>query len=272
MTGKFRELIAWELEENWDFPVLELILAITIIQVLSLVTLARDDADLLANISRPLWSSMVFVFAISAAVVFGRSFGESIERRKLVVLLSYPVSRVQVFVAKFLSNFLATLCLFGSALFVEGILLYMFKPNVYWLMFGDTWIMEVGNAPFIWGLMFFTLLLVVFFASSLMTFLSLMVKRFGLSVLIFLIYLFGMEYWAGAVGNRVPQAYLSLSLGPESIVRYLTAWYVNTFTENYMGTGALTVGFFLTGFCYLLMGGLVFLLASLILSQRIDLD
>lgn len=272
MTGKLRELIGWELQENWAFPVLELILAITIVQVLPIVSFSSHDFDLLNNVARPFWRSMVFVFAISVAVVFGRSFGEGVEKRKLVVWLSYPVSRVQVFAAKFLANLLTTLCVFGSVLLVDGALLFMFEPRITWWMYSDTWIMELSVAPIIWVLMFLSLFLVVFFSSSLMTFLALALKRFGLSVLVFLIYVFGMEYWTSTVGNKVPGAYLSLDLGPSSIVRYLTAWYVNTFTDNFMGTGELTLGLFLTAFCYLLVGGLVFLLVSLVLMWRIDLD
>lgn len=272
MTGKLRELITWELQENWAFPVLELILAITIVQVLPIVSIPREDSALLNNVSRPLWGSMVFVFAISVAVVFGRGFGEAVEKRKLVVLLSYPVSRVRVFAAKFLANLLTMLCVFGSVLLVEGVSLFMFEPSTTWWIYSGTWVMELSLAPIIWVLMFLSLFLVVFFTSSLMTFLALAVKRFGLAVLIFLVYVFGMEYWTGTAGNRVPEAYLSLNLGPYSIVRYLTAWYVNTFTANFMGTGEVTLGFFLTAFCYLLVGGLVFLLASLVLMWRIDFD
>jgi ABC-type transport system involved in multi-copper enzyme maturation permease subunit len=260
LTGKLRELIAWELQENWAFPVLELIVAITIIQVLPIISFLRTIKD----VSRPFWGSMVFITAISVAVVFGRSFGESVERRKLVVLLSYPVSRVRVFAAKFLANLLTTLLVFGSVLLVEGALLFMFDP-------GNAWLVELGLAPTVWALMFISLFLVVFFTGSLMTFLALAVKKFGLSILFFLVYVFGMEYWTGTVGNNAPQWYLSLDSGPNSIVSYLAAWYYNTLGVGHVDFG-VTLGFFLTAFCYLLVGGLVFLLASLVLMWRIDLD
>jgi len=269
--SKLRELVAWELQENWAFPVLELILAIAIIQVLPIVTFSRSDPDLLNDVSSPFWSSMVFVFAISVAIVFGRSFGEGVEKRKLVVLLCYPVSRVQVFAAKFLANLLTTLAVFGSVLLVAGALLFMFEPSIPWYIhYSGVWMTYQSIAPVIWILMFLSLFLVVFFASSLMTFLTLLVKRFGLSVLIFLIYVFGMEYWTGTVSIRVPEAYLSLDLGPRSIVTYLSAWYYNTLSPGGWWTGEFDL--FLTAFCYLLMGGVVFLLASFVLMWRIDLD
>lgn len=264
MTGKLRELIAWELQENWAFPVLELIVAITIIQVLPIVSFSRAIKD----VSRPFWGSMVFVIAISVAVVFGRSFGEGVERRKLVVLLSYPVSRVRVFAAKFLANLLTTLLVFGFVLFVEGALLFMFDPGI---QTPATMGVQLSLAPTILVLMFLSLFLVVFFTGSLMTFLALAVKKFGLSILFFLVYVFGMEYWTGTVGRNVPQWYLSLDSGPNSIVCYLAAWYYNTLGVGHADFG-VTLGFFLTAFCYLLVGGLVFLLASLVLMWRIDLD
>lgn len=264
MTSKLRELMAWELQENWAFPVLELILAISIIQVLPIVSFGRW----LNDVSRPFWPAMVFVFAVSAAVIFGRSFAEGIEKRKLVVLLSYPVSRVQVFAAKFLANLLTTLLVFGSVLFWEGVLLFMFEPTVQTMVVTSA---DSGLAPTIWALMFLSLFLVVFFTCSLMTFLALAVKRFGLSVLVFLVYIFGMEYWVGGAGSKVPQAYLSLSFGPRSITRYLTEWHFNSLGVGRMGLG-VTFDFFLVAFGYLLVGGLVCVLASLVLMWRIDLD
>ena len=264
MTGKLRELIAWELQDNWAFPVLELILAITIIQVLPIVSLYRN----VTNFSKPFWRSMVYVFIICVAVIFGRSFGEGVEKRKLVVLLSYPVSRVQVFAAKFLANFLALLLVFGGVLFVEGLSYFMFKSvnrEIYPLTIFDL-------APTIFAFMFLSLFLVVFFASSLMTFLSLAVKQFGLSIMVFLVYAFGMEYWTGLqFGTKDPGLYLSLRSGPNAIVNYLRTWYFNTLGLGYSSTWS-TLSIFLTAFCYLLVGGLLLLLASLFLMRRIDLD
>lgn len=264
MTGKLRELIAWELQDNWAFPVLELILAITIIQVLPIVSLYRN----ITNFSKPFWRSMVYVFIICVAVIFGRSFGEGVEKRKLVVLLSYPVSRVRVFAAKFLANFLALLLVFGGVLFVEGFSYFMFKSvnrEIYSLTIFDL-------APTIFALMFLSLFLVVFFTSSLMTFLSLAMKRFGLSIMVFLVYAFGVEYWTDLqFGTKDPGLYLSLRSGPNAIVTYLRTWYFNTLGLGYSKTG-ITISIFLTAFCYLLVGGLLLLLASLFLMRRIDLD
>lgn len=267
MTGKLRELVAWELQDNWAFPVLELILAITIIQVLPIVSFSRD----LNSFSSPFWRSMVYVFVICVAVIFGRSFGEGVEKRKLVVLLSYPVSRVRVFAAKFLANFLALLLVFGGVLFVEGLSYFMFKSvnrelyPIYPLSIFDL-------APTVFALMFLSLFLVVFFASSLMTFLSLAMKRFGLSIMVFLVYALGMEYWTDLLfGTNDPGLYLSFRYGPDAIVIYLHSWYYNTVGLGYSGTW-ITLSIFLTAFCYLLVGGLLLLLASLFLIRRIDLD
>ncbi|OGD45006.1 hypothetical protein A3K79_01325 [Candidatus Bathyarchaeota archaeon RBG_13_46_16b] len=270
MTGKIRELMAWELQESWAFPILELILAVTIIQVLPFFMLSRGDADIISSVSMPFWKSMAFVFAISAAVISGRSYGESIEKRKMVVLLEYPVSRFQVFISKFLANLLSMLCVFGSALLVEGILAWMFEPTVTW-SFYQVWFADYSIAPAIWGFMFVSMFLVVFFASSLMSFLALATKRFGLSVLIFLVYIFGLEYWTETLSNKVPEAYLSLVQGPIGIVNYLSQEYFRV-----MGLGKANLGtawpLFLTAFSYLLVGGIVLLCASMVLMRRMDLD
>jgi ABC-type transport system involved in multi-copper enzyme maturation permease subunit len=253
MTGKLRELIAWELQDNWAFPILEIVVAITIIQVMSIIT--YDFQRGVPDVAQPFFGSMVFVTVISVAVVFGRSFGEGIEKRKLVVLLSYPASRTKVFAAKYLANFLATLLIFGSVLFAEGLSLYMFD----------------GVLPLdIWGFMFLYLFMAVFFTCSLMTVISVAVKRFGLSVLIFLIYVLGLQYWLPQDTHN-PLAYLSLSLGLYGSVEYSYTWYHNTLNIGVHFT-AITQTIFLTALCYFLVGGLVLFVASLFLMNRIDLD
>jgi ABC-type transport system involved in multi-copper enzyme maturation permease subunit len=265
LTGKLRELIAWELQENWAFPILELILAISIIQILPIVSLYRGYRD----VSLPFWPAMTFVFSISAAIIFGRSFAESVEKRKLIVLLSYPVSRVQVFAAKFLANFISTLLVFGAVLLIEGMSLFMFAPGTDTIVGGAK---DMGLAPTIWGLMFLSLFLVVFFTSSLMTIVALAIKRLGLSILVFLTYIFGVQYWVTSGGNyKALQAALSLNTGPRAIVRYLTGWYYNTLGVGITNT-EYTTQFFAVALGYLLGGGLVCLIISLIIIRRIDLD
>lgn len=266
MKGKLRELIAWELHDNWAFPILELIIGITIIQVLSITSFTRSPKD----VARPFFESMLLIIVVCTAIVFGKSFGEGIEKRKFIVLLSYPVSRIRLFVSKYLANLLATFLIFGSVLLAEGISLFMFQPDPL----TDPGRLTRGCfAHVTWVFMFLYLFLAVFFTSSLMTFVALAVKRFGLSILIFLIYIFGMEYWLSPpqTFTHNPRAYLSLDLGPYSSVVYSFAWYINTLNIGHYGTD-VTQTFFLTAVGYMLGGGLVFLLASLFLMSRIDLD
>ncbi len=134
-----RELVSWELQENWSFPILELVLAVSIIQALTFQLIQPEDAYILGAVSTPFWRSMLFLFAITAAVVFGRSFGESIEKRKMVVLLGYPVSRRQVFLSKFFGNLLACLLVFGVGLLAEGALAFLFEPRVTWAPYSGGW-------------------------------------------------------------------------------------------------------------------------------------
>ncbi len=270
VTSKLRELMSWELQESWAFPILEVILAVTIVQALPFFIISRSDADILSSISNPFWGSMVFVFAICAAVIFGRSFGESIEKRKMVVLLEYPVSRFQVFAAKFLANMLGAFGIFGFVLFIEGLLAWMFQPSVDWTFY-KVWYANYSIAPEIWGFMFLSLFLVVFFTSSLMSCLALATKRFGLSILMFLIFIFGLEYWGGTLGNRVPGFYISIARGPQALVKFFSSIYYRAAGLGSFGT-EVTWPLFLTALCYLLVGGLVLLCISIVLMWRMDLD
>jgi ABC-type transport system involved in multi-copper enzyme maturation permease subunit len=266
-----RELMSWELQESWSFPILELVLAVSIIQALTFQLIQPEDANILNSVSDPFWKSMLFLFAISAAVVFGRSFGESIEKRKMVVLLGYPVSRKGIFLSKFFANLFACLLVFGVVLLAEGVMAFLFEPRVTWAPHSGAWYSMNSIAPAIWGFMFLSLSLVVFFTSSLMSFLALATKRFGLSILVFLVFVFGLEYWTGTLSNAEPLAYLSLSRGPPAIVSYLSAAYYRTMGLGYMGTD-ITFGLFSTALCYLLIGAVALFVVSLLLLQRMDLD
>lgn len=254
MRGKLRELIAWELQDNWAFPILEIIIAITIIQVMSFTSFTREHTE----VAMPFFERMLFVIVISTAIVFGRSFGESIEKRKLIVLLSYPVSRTQVFIAKYLANFLTIFLIFGSALLVQGLSLFMFEGLF---------------PPVQWAFMFLYLFFAIFFTTSFITFIALALKRFGLSILIFFIYMLGMGYWLsppqmvlGELGK-----YLTIDWGSYCSVVYSLTWYKNTLNIGVFRIW-VTQTFFLTAVGYVLVGGLIFLLASLFLINKIDLD
>lgn len=256
MKSKLRELMAWELQDNWSFPILEIILAITVLQALSFTTIMHGEVILVNEIIKTFFANMSFVIIIAAAIVFGRSFGESIEKRKLVVLLSYPPSRTRVFAAKYLANLLMLFLIFGSALLAQGISVFMFE----------------GLFPrAVWAFTFLYLFLTVFFASSLMTLMALALKRFGLSILIFLIYMFGMEYWV-PVNIRNPVSYLSLARAPWSSVHYSITWYKNWLNIGTTASGWVSQNCFLTAIGYTLIGGMILLLASLFLINKIDLD
>lgn len=272
MKGKLRELMAWELRDNWFFPILEIVIAITIIQVMPIASyygLRPSDY----------FEHMLFVIVISTAIVFGRSLAESIEKRKLIVLLSYPVSRTQVFVTKYLVNLLAIFLIFGSVLFAQGILHLMFMDPMYYAVYfhGLEYTAE-GVSLFLvpWAFLFLYLFLAIFFASSLMTFIAIAIKRFGISVLIFLIYMFGMEYWLSptmiAGGIKNPVAHLSLVTGPWGSVDYLNKWFVNWLNIGLHMKQQFTQAHLSVALGYMLGAGLILFLASLFLINKIDLD
>jgi len=93
--------MSWELRDNWAFPILETVIALVIVQTIPYVTVGFDYHHTGRWIWKAFFTNTFFVLVLSAAMVFGRSFGESIEKRKLIVLLSYPVSRARLFLAKY---------------------------------------------------------------------------------------------------------------------------------------------------------------------------
>jgi len=256
MRGKLRELMAWELQDNWSFPILEIVVAITIVQVMSFTHIHRSHASLFGYLVKPFFENISFVIIISAAIVFGKSFASSIEERKLVLLLSYSPTRVQVFVAKYLTNFFMLFLIFGTALLVQGTSLFLFGEVIPMAM---------------WAFMFLYLLFAVFFTSSLMTFIALGVKRFGLSVLVFLVFMFGMEYGI-PINARDPISYLMLKMGPVGAVGSSITWFSNLLGIRSSGLFSVSLECFLAATGYLLIGGIAFLLTSLFAMKRIDLD
>ena len=255
MKNKFLELMSWEIRDNWAFPILEIVIALTIVQTIPYVTVNYNYYGLDHNIWRAFFTQSFFVLVLSTAIVFGRSFGESIEKRKLIVLLSYPVSRVKLFLAKYLTNFLLLFLVFGLALLVEGATLFLFDGVV---------------PPVAWSFAFLYLLLGILFVSSLMTFFTLATKRFGLSILIFLVYMFGMQYWI-PVNTIDPLYYTLINVASWNSVVKLESWYYNTLGIGHSSTFPPYICF-VAGTVHMVLVGLALFLVSFFIMRRMDLD
>jgi len=247
--------MSWELRDNWTFPILEIVIALVIVQTLSYTTFHYDYHNTDHNIWRAFFTKSFFILVLSTAIVFGRSFGESIEKRKLIVLLSYPVSRARLFLAKYLTNFLMLFLVFGSALLVEGATLFLFEGVV---------------PPVTWSFGLLYLFLEVFFVSSLMTFFALATKRLGLSLLIFLVYMFGMQYWI-PVNTRDPFYYTLIDVASWNSVNKLESLYFNTLG---LGTSSTFPSYicFVAGTIHLVLVGLALFWVSLFIMRWMDLD
>lgn len=255
MKNRFLELVSWEIRDNWAFPILEIVIALTIVQTLSYTTFSHDYYHVEPWVWEAFFTRMFFVLVLSTAIVFGRSFGESIEKRKLIVLLSYPLSRTRLFLAKYLTNFLMLFLIFGLGLLAEGTTLFLFDGVI---------------PPVTWSFAFLCLLLEVFFGSSLMTFFALATKRLGLSILIFLVYMFGMHYWI-PVNTKDPLYYTLIDVASYSSVNKLQSWYFNTLGIGHSSTDP-PYPCFVAGLAHMVIGGLVLFLASFFVMRRMDLD
>ena len=257
VKNKFLELMSWEIRDNWTFPILEIVIALVIVQTLSYTTFHHDyhGTESFRGVWYVFFTKTFFVLVLSTAIVFGRSFGESIEKRKLIVLLSYPVSRIRLFLAKYLTNFLVLFLIFGLALLVEGTSLFLFDGIV---------------PPVTWSFAFLYLMLEILFVSSLMTFFTLATKRFGLSILIFLVYMFGMQYWI-PVNTDAPLYYTLIDVASWSSVTKLEQWYFNTLGIGHV-SGDPPYICFVAGTVHLVLVGLALFLMSFFIMRRMDLD
>lgn len=198
-----RRLLILELERYWNFPVAEVIFAIAMFAFWN--RQLRADQLGLSYVYVPIF--LIFIVGVTTA----RSFAGSIGSREMITLLSYPLERRSIFVAKFIVNLLMPFALFAVVvLFTNPILgLNILEPEIYVTM---------------------TILFVhTLFLCSVAMLISLAVKSETMSVFAFVLSLFGFEF--SLVFLESPYVYLTLVGGHNVIFEYLTSLFNSTYSR-----------------------------------------
>ncbi len=130
-------LVRWELEEYTSVYVLAFLIASAIIAVLAQSLAVRAPENVYINLYYE--SSTVLLFlTFSAAAFYARSFAGSAGRGEVKMLLSYPIMRWQIFISKFVTNFLVIFGVYGTVYSLHMYLdaLSPFEPMFYLSLFG----------------------------------------------------------------------------------------------------------------------------------------
>ena len=172
--GQLRRLLIWELEESFAFPMLEVILVIAVLTVLTPAIMEVSPASSYNNLTsgiQPIFLFLIFV----TGVLFCHSYAGGISKGETKMILSYPVQRSKLFLAKFIALFtvLSIVYIGVFALQIPLLALNPFEPMFY--------------ASLI------LVLLQLFLVCTISTALSVATKNEVLSILASALLLFGIE-------------------------------------------------------------------------------
>lgn len=186
-------LLLLEFEEYWDFPILEIVLLATMFALLN-----SPIADL--HLSLRMYIPVFLIMIVG--VIIPRSFAGSLRNREIVVLLSYPLKRWSIFLSKFLVNYLMLSAIFSFVVFLDVPLLGLspLNPEIY--------------------VAILILCIQLLFLCAVATAISLTVKNEVISVFVFILLFFGLEF--SLVAFEPPYKYLTLAEGSNVIFTYLT--------------------------------------------------
>ncbi|MEM1673366.1 MAG: ABC transporter permease [Candidatus Bathyarchaeia archaeon] len=171
-------LIIWELEENWSFPILEIVISAAIFSILNQpITHLEFETRYRNLISNMGITHLILILIVGA--VFSRSFAGSLSRGEIKTLLSYPIKRWILFLSKFYTNFIVIFAVYVAvfSLHIPLLALSPFEPIFYVLLT--------------------SLLLHLMLLCAVAIFLSLMIKNEIISFLASILLPLGLEVIAG---------------------------------------------------------------------------
>lgn len=106
-------LMRWDLKEYFSFPVFEIVLFIAVFSILNTSSIVLSYKESYSNLH---WGiqNMFFFLMISICAVFSRTFAGAFSKSEIKTLLSYPIKRSNLFLAKYSTMFLTLLATYAS--------------------------------------------------------------------------------------------------------------------------------------------------------------
>jgi len=175
--SQLRKLLVWEFEEYFAFPMLEIIVMVAVLTVLTPVIIETLPVFSYVNLLSGVQTIFLFLIFV-ASVLFCHSYAGSISKGALKMILSYPVHRSELFLAKFITLFTILSIVYGIVFMVQIPLLSLnfFEPMMY--------------------VSVLIVLLQLFLVCTISTALSLVTKNQVLSILASALLLLGIESMA----------------------------------------------------------------------------
>jgi len=130
--GQLRRLLVWELEESFAFPMLEVILVIAVFTVLTPAIIEVSPVSSYVNLTAGIQPIFLFLIFI-AGVLFCHSYAGGISKGETKMILSYPVQRSKLFLAKFIALFTVLSIVYIGVFAIQIPLLALnpFEPMFY---------------------------------------------------------------------------------------------------------------------------------------------
>ncbi len=173
-ANQLRKLLAWELEEYLAFPMIEVVILIAICTVLTPSVIETSATLSYSNLLSGIHTVFLFLIFVAAAL-FCHSYAGSLSKGETKLILSYPVQRSHLFLAKFIALFTVLFAVYAGVFALQIYLLALspFEPLFYA------------------SLLFVALQLLLVCAIS--TALAIVTKNEMLSILVSALLLFGIE-------------------------------------------------------------------------------
>jgi ABC-type transport system involved in multi-copper enzyme maturation permease subunit len=153
-----------------------------------------------------IYSFWLLIFQITfIAVFFSKSVADQIEKREILILLSHPVKRTSILLAKFLTNITVILLIFAAITFTKGLLMGLgpFHPAHY--------------------IALLTILIQTLFFSAISLACSTFSKSAWASIILPTITFFALAF---SFPQKSTYNYLSPTMGMQIIFQYLTALFI----------------------------------------------
>ncbi len=172
--NQLRKLLAWEFEEHLAFPMVEVVILIAICTVLTPTIIETSASRSYSNLLSGIQTVFLFLIFVAGAL-FCHSYAGSLSKGETKLILSYPVQRSHLFLAKFLALFTVFFAVYAG----------VFSLQIYLLALNPL------EPLFYASLLFVALQLLLVCAIS--TALSVITKNEMLSILVSALLLFGIE-------------------------------------------------------------------------------
>ncbi|MDG6223801.1 MAG: hypothetical protein QCH99_11130 [Candidatus Bathyarchaeota archaeon] len=125
--NNFFRLIQWEIQEYLNFPMLEILVFLAFYSILNQPTVVISHSMSYNNL-RFGFNDITFFMTLGVGALVSRSFGASISKGEIKMLLSYPLKRWHVFISKVTALYIVFTCIYGLTFSFQ---IYLLKLNLF---------------------------------------------------------------------------------------------------------------------------------------------